>query len=229
MYVLLQIDPMIDSTSAVTTGATESIAERLMAGGWPMIPLIILLIAAIFIFIERYRLIRKADGNSEDLVDKVRNLVLSDRIEEAKRLCQEKNDAFSRMLYKGITRLGTSSLKDIEGSIENVGKLEVYRMERRLSILATIAGAGPMLGFLGTVLGMIKAFSAIVRGEGNAGPVELADGISQAMITTAFGLIVGIVAYIAYNTLVAMVNKVVFKLELTSTSFIDLLQEPAQT
>jgi len=226
MYIILQVDT---TNLATGGGATESLAERMLAGGWPMIPLAILLIAAIFIFIERYRLIRKVDGDSENLVNKVRTLVLAGRIDEAKRVCEEQDDAFARMLHKGISRLGAASLKDIEGSIENVGKLEIYRMERRLSILATIAGAGPMLGFLGTVLGMIKAFSAIVRGEGNAGPVELADGISQAMITTAAGLVVGILAYIAYNTLVAMVNKVVFKLELTSTSFIDLLQEPAQT
>ncbi len=214
--------------SAVTTGeASRSPIEYLWAGGWPMIPLVILFIAAIYLWIERYRIIRKADGDSEELMKQVRKYVLAGNIEAAKGLCQSTNDAFSRMIYKGISRLGSASLKDIEGSIENVGKLEVYRLERRLSILATIAGAAPMIGFLGTVLGMIKAFNAIVTTEGNAGPVELADGISTAMVTTASGLVVGIIAYFAYNTLVAMVNKVVFKLELTSTDFIDLLQEPA--
>lgn len=226
MYPLLQID----STAITANTGTSPVFfdfNQFLAGGWPMIPLAILLIAAIFIFVERYRLIRAMDGDSEELLEKVRMLVISGKIEEAKRVCQQQDDAFSRMLHKGISRLGRASLKDIEGSIENVGKLEVYRMERRLSLLATIAGAGPMLGFLGTVLGMIKAFGAIVAGQGNAGPVELADGISQAMITTAFGLVVGILAYIFYNTLVNMVSKVIFKLELTSTSFIDLLQEPA--
>lgn len=223
MYILLQID----STQMMAGPATESLWDRLVAGGWPMIPLAVLMIAAIYIYFERYFTIRKADGDSEDLIKQVRTLVIAGRIDEAKKVCEQTNDAFARMLHKGISRLGRASLKDIEGSIENVGKLEIYRMERRLSSLATIAGAGPMIGFLGTVLGMIKAFGAIVRGQGNAGPVELADGISQAMLTTAFGLIVGIIAYIAYNSLVAMVNKVVFKLELTSTSFLDLLQEPA--
>ncbi|MEM6629475.1 MAG: MotA/TolQ/ExbB proton channel family protein [Bacteroidota bacterium] len=226
MYPLLQID----TTSNLSGSGTSPVLfdfNQFIAGGWPMIPLALLLILAIFIFIERYRLIRKMDGDSEELLEKVRMLVISGKIEEAKRVCQQQDDAFSRMLHKGISRLGRASLKDIEGSIENVGKLEVYRMERRLSLLATIAGAGPMIGFLGTVLGMIKAFSAIVQGQGNAGPVELADGISQAMITTAFGLVVGILAFIFYNSLVAMVSKVIFKLELTSTSFIDLLQEPA--
>ena len=154
-------------------------------------------------------------------------MFLGGNIEAAKGLCESQNDPFSRMILKGINRLGTASLKDIEGSIENVGKLEVFRLERRLSILATIAGAAPMIGFFGTVLGMIKAFNAIVREQGNANPVDLADGISTAMVTTVSGLVVGILAYLAYNTLVAMVNKVVFKLELTSTDFIDLLQEPA--
>ena len=224
MYILLQIDSTMSNT---TGGASESLIERLIAGGWPMIPLAILLVFAIYIWIERYITIRKSDGDSEDLLKQVRTLVLAGRIKEALKVCEDTNDSFSRMLHKGISRLGRASLKDIEGSIENVGKLEVYRMERRLSMLATIAGAGPMIGFLGTVLGMIKAFGAIVRGEGNAGPVELAEGISQAMLTTAFGLVVGILAYIAYNSLVAMVNKIIFKLELTSTSFIDLLQEPA--
>jgi len=132
------------------------------------------------------------------------------------------------MILKGVSRLGIASLKDIEGSIENVGKLEVYRLERRLSILATVAAAAPMIGFFGTVLGMIKACNAIVAEGGQADAVDLAGGISQAMVTTAFGLVVGILAYLAYNTLVSLVNKVVFKLELTSTDFIDLLQEPAE-
>lgn len=227
MIFLLQAPFSADST-ATNAAATQSPLDYLIAGGWPMIPLVILLAMAIYLWIERYRIIKRADGDSEELMKQVRKYVLAGNIEAAKGLCESTNDAFSRMILKGISRLGSASLKDIEGSIENVGKLEVYRLERRLSILATIAGAAPMIGFLGTVLGMIKAFSAIVREEGNANPVQLADGISEAMITTASGLVVGIIAYFAYNTLVALVNKVVFKLELTSTNFIDLLQEPAE-
>ncbi|RMG69107.1 MAG: MotA/TolQ/ExbB proton channel family protein, partial [Bacteroidetes bacterium] len=175
----------------------------------------------------RYLTIRKSNTDSKEFMEQVRKHVLAGNVEAAKGLCESRNDPFARMIYKGVSRLGSASLKDIEGSIENVGKLEIYRLERRLSILATIAGAGPMIGFFGTVLGMIKAFNEIVRTGGNANAVNLADGISTAMITTASGLVVGILAFLAYNTLVAMVNQVVFKLELTSTDFIDLLQEPA--
>ena len=226
MLFLLQT-PADTSALGAEGVASKSFFEVLVAGGWPMIPLLILMILAIFIYIERYLTIRKADVDSKDLMKNVRKHVLAGNIEAAKGLCESTDNAFSRMIYKGISRLGSASLKDIEGSIENVGKLEIFRLERRLSILATVAGAAPMIGFFGTVLGMISAFNAIVLKEGNANPVDLADGISEAMVTTASGLVVGILAYLAYNTLVAMVNKVVFKLELTSTEFIDLLQEPA--
>ena len=219
---------VIDSTQVASGGgASETTFDVLLKGGWPMIPLALLLVLAIFIWIERYITIRKADGDSQELIKQVRQHVLTGNVKAAKDLCISTNDSFSRMLHKGLSRLGRASLKDIEGSIENVGKLEIYRLERRLSILATIAGAGPMIGFLGTVLGMYKAFGAIVTTGGNAGPTELAGGISNALITTISGLVVGVVAFIAYNALVAMVNKVIFKLELTSTSFLDLLQEPA--
>ena len=229
MPFLLQTDPIAPiAEAAEATGAPKSIFDMLLAGGWTMIPLLVLLIIAIFIYIERYLTIRKSDTDSEDFMEKVRGHVLSGNIQAAKGLCDSKNDAFARMIRKGIERLGTSSLKDIEASIENVGKLEIYRMERRLSILATIAGAGPMLGFFGTVIGMIKAFLVIEEKGGVVNAADLAGGISEAMVTTAAGLVVGIVAYLAYNTLVAMVNKVMYKLELTSTSFIDLLQEPAR-
>jgi biopolymer transport protein ExbB len=227
MLFLLQT-PADSTLTGAEQVTTKSFFDVLVSGGWPMIPLLILLILAIFIYIERYLTISKADFDSKDLMKNVRKHVLAGNIEAAKGLCESTDNAFSRMIHKGISRLGTASLKDIEGSIENIGKLEVYRLERRLSILATVAGAAPMIGFFGTVLGMISAFNAIVVKEGNANPVDLADGISTAMVTTASGLVVGIIAYLAYNTLVARVNKVVFKLELTSTDFIDLLQEPAK-
>lgn len=231
MLFLLQTQPVatevIDAAAPLEQAAPKSVFDMLLTGGWTMIPLIVLLAIAIFIYIERYLTIRKSDTDSEDFMEKVRAHVLAGNIQAAKGLCDSKNDPFARMIRKGIERLGSSSLKDIEASIENVGKLEIYRMERRLSILATIAGAGPMLGFFGTVLGMIKAFLAIEEKGGVVNASELAGGISEAMVTTASGLVVGIIAYLAYNTLVAMVNKVMYKLELTSTSFIDILQEPA--
>ncbi|MEO0471970.1 MAG: MotA/TolQ/ExbB proton channel family protein [Bacteroidota bacterium] len=227
MIFLLQDLANPDSTAS-TGKQTITFLDTIIDGGWAMIPLEVLLVLAIFIYIERYRNIRRADTDSEEFMKQVRRFVMAGDIEAAKSLCASLNDPFSRMIYKGISRLGNASLKDIEGSIENVGKLEVYRLERRVSLLATIAGAAPMIGFFGTVLGMISAFNEIQRTGGNASAADLAGGISEAMVTTASGLVVGIVAYIGYNTLVAMINKVVFKLELTSTDFIDLLQEPAK-
>lgn len=225
---LLQV-PVDSLATGTGGGASKSLLEVLVSGGWTMAVLAILLFATLFIFIERYLTIRKANADSEEFMKQVRLYVLSGNIDAAKALCEQNNDPFARMIKKGINRLGVASLKDIEGSIENVGKLEVYRLERRLPLLATFAGAAPMIGFFGTVVGMIAAFNQIVAKEGNANPVDLADGISTAMVTTASGLVVGVLAFLAYNVLVSLVDRVVFKLELTSTDFIDLLQEPAKS
>lgn len=229
MITLLQVDTELTGAAAEAARelADKNMIDVIIDGGWAMIPLGILLIAAIYIFFERYLTLRKANADSEDFMKQVRGYVSKGNIDGAKGLCESRNDPFARMIHKGIKRLGTGSIQDIENSIETVGKLEIIRLERRLPLLATIAGAGPMIGFMGTVLGMIDAFNQIVRTGGNASAQDLAGGISTAMITTASGLIVGVLAYLAYNSLVAMVNKVVFKLELTASDFLDLLQEPA--
>lgn len=232
MNFLLQttVDELVnnaDAAQAASQVPNETFIGYLMQGGWPMIPLAILFVAAIYLFTERYLTIRKANTDSEDFMKQVRLYVLKGKLDDAKRLCESHNDPFSRMIYKGVTRLGSASLKDIEGSIENVGKLEVIRLERRLPLLATIAGAAPMIGFMGTALGMIKIFAKLTEAQGTADPQALAGGMSIALITTVTGLVVGIMAYLGYNVLVALVNKVVFKLELTATDFLDLLQEPA--
>jgi biopolymer transport protein ExbB len=146
-------------------------------------------------------------------------------INGAKILCAQYDNPVARMIEKGVSRIG-SPLKNIEASIENVGKIEVFRLEKNLSVLATIAGAAPMIGFLGTVIGMVSAFISIAQEEGSVSPKLLADGIYTAMITTVAGLIVGIIAYLAYNFLVTRVSKVVHKMEYSSIEFIDLLQEP---
>ncbi len=227
MWFILQAPVITPVTQPESTASTQSLFEVLVSGGPAMIPLAILLILAIFISIERYLTIRKANTDSREFMKQVRRYVLAGNLEAAKGLCESINDPFSRMIYKGISRLGSASIKDIEGSIENVGRLEVYRLERRISLLATIAGLGPMIGFFGTVQGMIQAFNTIVSKAGSANPVDLAGGIATAMVTTAAGLVVGIIAYFAYNSLAALINQVVFKLELTSNDFIDLLQEPS--
>lgn len=224
---LLQVDSVSNSTGQVESQYVEkSILEIILMGGWAMIPLALLLIVAIYIFIERYMTIKKSNSKPETFMSQVKAYVLSGEVEKAKTVCESNNSPFSKMILKGLNRLG-SPLTDISASIENVAKLEIQRLEKSLSFLATVAGAAPMVGFFGTVVGMIKAFMEISFLKGNVNPAVLADGIYQAMITTAGGLAVGIIAYLGYNTLVNMVNSVVFKMETTSTDFIDLLQEPA--
>ena len=140
-------------------------------------------------------------------------------------LCSQNQTPVARMIEKGISRIG-SPLKTIEASIENIAKIEVFKLEKNLPFIATIAGAAPMMGFLGTVIGMVEAFIAISQEEGSVSPKLLSSGIYTAMITTVAGLVVGIMAYLAYNYLVSRVQKVIHKMEYTSIEFIDLLQEP---
>jgi biopolymer transport protein ExbB len=158
-------------------------------------------------------------------MNRVKESVLKGDINGAKFLCAQQDSPVARMIQKGLSRIG-SPLKNIEASIENVGKLEIFKLEKNLSSIATIAGAAPMMGFLGTVIGMVEAFIAIAQEEGTVSPKLLSSGIYTAMITTVAGLIVGIMAYLAYNFLITRVQKVIHKMEYTSIEFIDLLQEP---
>lgn len=190
-----------------------------------MYPIVLLSFIAIYIFFERLLTLNKANQNPDALMSKVKELVLKGDINGAKLLCAQNNTPIARMIEKGISRIG-SPLKNIEASIENVGRIEVFRLEKNLSTLATIAGAAPMMGFLGTVIGMVQAFIAISQQEGSVSPKLLSSGIYTAMLTTVAGLIVGIVAYLAYNFLVTRVQKIIHKMEYSSIEFIDLLQEP---
>ena len=199
--------------------------DLLLKGGIWLIPLLALWITAIYIFFERYRNINRASKTPFEFMDKIKNLVLAGDINGAKLLCSQTESPIAKMIEKGIHRIG-SPLKTIEASIENVGKIEVYKLEKNLSLLATIAGAAPMVGFLGTVTGMIQAFIAIAQEEGSVSPKLLSTGIYEAMITTALGLVVGIIAYLGYNYLVSRVQKAIHYMEYTSVDFIDLLQEP---
>jgi biopolymer transport protein ExbB len=185
----------------------------------------LLWIVGIYIFIERLISYKTAAKTPADFQSQIREKVLSGRIDEAKLLCDDTDTPVARMIRKGIDRLG-SSLKNIEVSIENIGKIELYRLEKNLSLLATISGAAPMIGFLGTVTGMIQAFIAIAQEEGAVSPKLLSSGIYEAMITTAAGLFIGILAYLGYNYLITRVQKLVHTMEYTSVDFIDLLQEP---
>ncbi len=196
-----------------------------MAGGWAMIPLLLLSLAAVYIFFERYLTLKKAAKNPDGFSDRIKSMVLAGDINGARMLCAQTNTPVSRMLGKGVSRIG-NPLKNIETSIENVGKIEISRLERNLAALATIAGAAPMLGFLGTVTGMIQAFIAIAQAEGSVSPQLLSAGIYQAMVTTATGLMIGLPAYVGYNYLVSKIDNIVHAMEYSSIEFIDLLQEP---
>ncbi len=190
-----------------------------------MIPILILSVMAVYIFVERVLTINKAAKTPEQFIARIRELVEKGDISAAKMMCQQNDSPVARMIEKGISRIG-SPLKNIEVSIENVGKIEIFKLEKNLSLLATISGSAPMLGFLGTVIGMIQAFIAIAQEEGSVSPKLLSEGIYTAMVTTAAGLFVGILAYLGYNYLVTRVQKVVHKMEYSSVEFIDLLQEP---
>ena len=226
--ILLQITtPLETDPSAVEVNeeASVTVMELLLNGGWAMIPIFLLSLVAVYIFVERLLTIKRAAKTPNQFIDKIKALVLNGDINGARLLCNQTDTPVAKMIEKGISRIG-SPLKNIEASIENVGKIEIYKLEKNLSLIATISGAAPMIGFLGTVTGMIKAFIAIAQEEGSVSPKLLSEGIYQAMITTAAGLVVGILAYLMYNYLVAQVQKVIHKMEYNSIDFIDLLQEP---
>ncbi len=217
---------------SINSGAAEEVGkesiriiELLMKGGIILIPIGLLLVAAIYIFLERYFTIKKAGKADPKFMLNIKDYVVNGNIDAAKALAKSHNSPISRMIEKGVLRIG-KPLQDISVAIENVGKLELFQLEKKLAILATIAGVAPMIGFFGTVTGMIRAFYSMSTAE-QISPNLLAGGIYEALITTACGLAVGIVALIGYNLLVSLVDNVVHKMEATSVEFIDLLQEPA--
>lgn len=221
-----------DTTGAIDqvepTIETLSIWQMILDGGWYiMIPLAVLSILAVYIFIERLLAINKASKEDKDFMNKIRDFIHDGKIDAAKTLCSSNNTPVARMLEKGVARIG-KPINDIAASIENVGKLEVYKLEKGLSTLATVAGAAPMIGFLGTVIGMIVTFHAMKVSDTGVEISELSGGIMQAMVTTVAGLVIGILAYIAYNTLVSRVDKVVHNMEAKTIEFLDLLDEPGK-
>ncbi len=233
LFNLLQVTVGADSTSAVLN-ATESTKEMSLSfwnlavkGGWIMIPIAILSVVAVYIFVERYIKIQKAAKSDTGFMDRVKENILAGKINDAKLICQSIDSPLARMIEKGIIRIG-KPLGDVNAAIENVGKLEISKLEKGLPTLATVSGAAPMIGFLGTVMGMIRAFYDMATVEGgNINVSVLSNGIYTAMVTTVAGLIVGIVGYLAYNILVAKVEKVVYLLEANTTEFMDMLNEPA--
>lgn len=215
-----------DTAAVVVKEESISLFQLLMKGGWFMIPIFLLFFIAIVLFVDRYIAISKARRVNMDFMQNVRDYMIGGNRDAALAVCQQEDTPVARMVEKGLKRLG-KPIESIESSIENVGKLELLQLEKRLPMIATIAGVAPMIGFLGTVTGMIRAFFNLSKAGTNIDPGLLAGGIYEAMLTTAAGLSVGIVAYIFYNVLVAMIQRVVYKMQSTSTTFMDVLQEPA--
>lgn len=234
---LLQASVPVSADSAVAQGIDVaaqsaeiqelSILELVFepASLWIMIPLILMFGFAIYIFVERWLTINQAAKEDKNFMNNIRDFIHDGKIDSAVALCKGNDTPLGRMIEKGLSRIG-KPLNDISTAIENTGNLEVQRLEKKVSVLATIAGAGPMLGFLGTVVGMVMAFHNMSADPNNVNIATLSSGIYTAMITTVVGLIVGIVAYIGYNMLVSKMSRVVFNLEAKTTEFMDLLHEP---
>lgn len=224
---------MVDAAQVaepVVEEKTLSLFDLMFSGGLGgqiiIIILFILLFAAVYIYFERLFAIKAASRVDKNFMLQIKDSVQSGNIESAKIRCAQSDSPVARLTEKGISRIG-SPLEDINTAIENAGRLEVYKLEKNVSILATVAGAAPMIGFLGTVIGMVLAFHELATSSGQAQMGALAEGIYTAMTTTVAGLIVGIIAYIGYNHLVVKTDKVVHQMEATAVDFLDLLNEPA--
>lgn len=219
------------SNTEAPTEETLSILELITSGGFGgtiiMLALFVLSVIAVYIFIERFLTIKKAAQEDQNFMNEIKDFIHDGKLDAARSLCANTSSPIARMIEKGVNRIG-KPLGDIAAAIENTGKLELFKLEKNLATLATISGAAPMIGFLGTVIGMILAFHEMASAGGNIDVEMLAEGIYTAMVTTVAGLVVGIIAYIGYNLLVAKVEKVVFKMEARTTEFMDILNEPSK-
>ncbi|HQT22344.1 MAG: biopolymer transporter ExbB [Sphingobacteriales bacterium 17-39-43] len=231
--LLLQIDtlnPVADTAAStiqtMPTGEELRFIELLFKGGWVMLPLALLAFMGLVIFVERYLTIRKASKDEMNLMLQVKQSIKSAKLDSALAICRNSNTPLGRMLEKGLLRIGRP-IKDIEGAIENVGKLEVSKLEKNISILGIIAGIAPMLGFVGTIIGVITIFHEVsVKGIIEIGTIS--GGLYVKMITSATGLIIGIIAYVLYHILNIMVDRIILKMETDAIEFIDLLEEPGK-
>jgi biopolymer transport protein ExbB len=228
LSLLLQTDltnAAVDAAAAETTEKTISYFELAIKGGWIMIPIVLLSLVAVYIFFERYMSIRRAAKIDANFMNRIRDYIHDGKVEPAMALCQSIDNPLARMIEKGISRIGRP-LQDIKAAIDNIGQVEIYKLEKGLPVLASCAGGAPMLGFLGTVLGMVKTFYDMSAAGSSLDVGLLSNGIYIALITTVGGLIVGIFSYFAYNYLVARVEGLVNKLEANTMDFMDLLHEP---
>lgn len=213
---------LLQAVAQTATDQNMDFFSLAVKGGWLMIPLLLLSILGVYIFIERFLAIKKAGVVDPNFMQNIREHMIQGRVDAALAQCQASNTPISRMIEKGIKRIGRP-LNDIQAAIENVGNLEVARLEKGITILATISGGAPMIGFLGTVLGMVEAFFRMSTAGNNLDVSILSGGIYVAMITTVGGLIVGIPALFGYNYLVSYINKVIFNMEANTSEFMDLL------
>lgn len=235
-YMLLAqvAETMVDSLATENpvltpvTGPEEmNMLDMAFKGGWIMIILALLSVICFYILFERMYIIRKAGKEDPMFMDKIKDYILSGEIKSAINYCRTVDTPAARMIEKGITRLGRP-VNDVQVAIENVGNIEVAKLEKGLNVMATISGGAPMIGFLGTVTGMVRAFYEMAGAGNNIDITILSGGIYEAMITTVGGLIVGIIAMFAYNYLVGLVSGVVNKMETKTMAFMDLLNEPAK-
>lgn len=236
MITLLQAtidtaNQVLDTAKTVTNNLSAPPKEihfidLLFKGGWVMIPLAILAFLGLVIFVERYLTIKKASKDESNLMVQIRSYIHTGNLDGAIALCRNGNTPLSSMLQKGLKRIGRP-IKEIEGAIENVGKLEVSKLEKNTNILGIIAGIAPMLGFVGTIIGVITIFHDVsIKGAIEIGTIS--GGLYTKMITSATGLIIGIIAYVLYHILNMMVEKIILKMETDAIEFIDLLEEPGK-
>lgn len=215
-----------DSTGVFIEQDSMNVLDMAMNGGYIMIPIALLSLIAVYLVMERYLTIKKAGKSDPLFMKRIKDMVLDGNIKGAQNLCETTNTPIARMMDKGLSRIG-KPLKDINVAVQNVGNLEVSKLEKGMPLLATIAGVAPMIGLLGTVTGLIKTFYSMAQNADGIDAGAFSGGIYEAMVTTVAGLIVGIIAYVAYNILTAMIDKVVYKMEATSTEFLDILHEPS--
>jgi biopolymer transport protein ExbB len=214
------------TATAVPTEAKINVIDLAIKGGWIMIVLLILSLIACYVFIQRLIIIKRAGKEDETFMNRIKDYIHEGKIDSALNLCRNTNTPSSRMIEKGITRLGRP-MNDVMVAIENVGNIEVAKLEKGFPVIATTASGAPMLGFLGTVTGMVRAFFDMANAGSNVDITLLSSGIYEALVTTVGGLVVGIIFLFAYNYLVSQVDKVVNKMEARTMEFMDLLNEPA--
>ncbi|MBP5557145.1 MAG: MotA/TolQ/ExbB proton channel family protein [Bacteroidales bacterium] len=227
MFTMMNVPFLLETVTQ--TEEKESFFSLVFATSslWIMIPLFLMLGWVIYVFIERWITLSRATKVDRNFMNHIKDFIHEGRFDSAVALCKGNDSPLARMIEKGISRIG-KPLGDISTAIENTGQLEVQRLEKRLSSIATISGIAPMVGFLGTVTGMISAFHSMASNPNNVNITDLSGGIYTAMITTVGGLIVGIIAYVFYNVLVDKVSSLIHQLEGHTTEFMDLLNEPGQ-